>query len=258
MSSIQVVSKDLHTYKYWRRSTGYQFTREDTLCPLVINEMPRALLSLPLAFFASDKRFVPVAVQGLSVKSNLLVTPEGDWRGGYIPAAYRAYPFSLATDESGRELLCVAATSVVDSQGEGSESFFAESGELTPAVGEILAFQAEYSRNRKMTAHLCGLLSKHELIVPWSLSVESNTGRLNLDGIFRIDESRIGALSSEALCELRDAGALAIVYCQLLSMQNITKLRDLLEASLKPVARSEKDFTLGLLQDSGTISFEGL
>lgn len=258
MSTIQVVSKDVHLYKRWRRSAGYQFARADTLCPLVMSEMPRALLSLPLAFFATQGSFVPVAVQGLSVNSNLLVTPEGGWQGGYIPAAYRAYPFSLATDEAGRELLCVAEQSVADAFEQGTENFFLDSGELTPAVQEILAFQAEYSRNRKMTAHLCGLLNTHGLIVPWTLAVESDSGTLTLDGLFRIEESRIASLGSEALCELRDAGALAIVYCQLLSMQNIAKLREYLVASLRPVARSGNDFTLGLLQDSGTISFEGL
>lgn len=258
MSSIQVVSKDVHMHKRWRRSAGYEFARADTLCPLVINELPRALLSLPLAFFAKNNSFLPVAVQGLSANSNLLVTPEGSWQGGYIPAAYRAYPFSLATDDAGRELLCVAESSVATPFEQGAENFFLETGELTPAVQEILGFQGEYSRNRKMTAHLCGLLSKHELIVPWALSVESDSGTLNLEGLFRIEEARIAALSSEALCELRNAGALAIVYCQLLSMQNIGKLRDFLQASLKPAPLSGREFNLGLLQDSGTLSFEGL
>ncbi len=140
----------------------------------------------------------------------------------------------------------------------GAESFFEDNGELNASVKEILQFQAEYSRNRKATDQLCTLLKKHDLIVPWPLSVETPKGKVTLDGLHRVDEARIASLSSEALCELRDAGALGVMYCQLLSMQNIVLLRNLLEARARQVNTATSTFDIGLLRDSGTLSFEGL
>lgn len=258
MNSIEVVSREVHAQKRWRRTAGYQFAAADSICPLVLQELPKALMSLPIAFVASGETYSLVAVQGLAAHDNLLVAPDGAWKAGYIPAAYRSHPFSLAADDAGRELLCIATSSIADSVLPGAESFFEESGELSAAVKEILQFQAEYSRNRKATDQLCTLLKKHDLIVPWPLTVETPSGKVTLDGLHRVDEARIAGLSSEALCELRDAGGLGVIYCQLLAMQNIVLLRNLLEARARQVNTTASPFDIGLLRDSGTLSFEGL
>lgn len=223
-----------------------------------MNELPKAAISLPLGFIKADESFVPVALQGLSPGSNLLVNSDGDWIGSYIPAIYRVFPFSLALDDIGRELVCIATDSVEEFRDQGLEAFFLENGELTPAVQEIVGFLGENSRSRKSAKQICTLLNKYELVVPWPLVMESKSGSQQMNGLFRIDEGKLAMLAADALCELRDNGAFAVIYCQLLSMQNIIALKSLLENSLASVKAAPNALNFDLLSDSGTLNFDGL
>ena len=63
---------------------------------------------MPIAFVEQAGRFVPMAVMGLTPEHNLFVGPEGQWLGGYLPAAMRSYPFRLLRSEGSEQMtLCV-------------------------------------------------------------------------------------------------------------------------------------------------------
>ena len=70
-----------------------------------------------------------------------------------------------------------------------------------------------------------------------------------VEGLFRIDEAALNALPADALAEVRDANALALAYCQLLSQQRLQALGKLAHE------RNEAEKALGFGQDNGTFSF---
>lgn len=80
-----------------------------------------------------------------------------------------------------------------------------------------------------------------------------------LQGLFRIDEAAFNALPLEALDALRAAGALPVIYCQLLSMQHLPVLGQLAQiraAQNAPLPQSgDGDLDLEFLNESGTIKF---
>ena len=55
-----------------------------------------AVMGMRLAFVPSDRGYSVVAVIGLQQDRNYFLNSDGYWRGNYIPAAYRPYPFVLA------------------------------------------------------------------------------------------------------------------------------------------------------------------
>src|SRR5690554_4574124 len=99
MPDLQVVSKERHAQKRWKRYSSYAFAAGDSVAPLVIQEIPKACIALPIGFIESEDGYFPVAVQGLTPDSNLLVAPDGRWLTSYVPAAYRSYPFRMANTE---------------------------------------------------------------------------------------------------------------------------------------------------------------
>jgi hypothetical protein len=240
MADIKPVTKSAYAHKYWHRYTSYAFAATDAIVPLVMQELPKAQLSLPIGFAIKDEQTFPVAVQGLQPGTNLLVGSDGRWLGPYVPAAYRGYPFVLADTEEGKQVLCVAEDSGLISDSEG-EAFFTSEGEPAKALSDILAFLQQIHQDRQRTLHLCSVLHKHDLIQPWPIQLKVGAEEKRVEGLYRIDEKALNTLEYEAYLEVSKAGALTLAYCQLLSMQHLQNIARLSEA--RPQQEHEQSST---------------
>jgi hypothetical protein len=261
MANYQVVSHADHAHMRWSKFTDYTHAGSEAIAPLVFQEFPAAARYLPLGFMEADGNYVPVAIQGLQPGRNLLVAADGRWLGGYVPAKYRSFPFTLANSEDGQQVLCVDAESgLLTSTSEG-EALFDEDGQPSMATQKILAFLSAIAANRQTTESVCAVLRKHDVIQPWPIKIATKSGHLDVGGLFRIDENTFNTLPIDALDEIRKVGALPVVYLQLMSMQNLSLLGRLadMHASNESKLQSLPDtLDLEYLNDSGNISFGNL
>ncbi len=261
MSKYQPVDRNNYAGKHWQRHSTYHFSAQDAVAPLVAQELPKAHISLPVAFIKVDDTFTPVAVQGLQPGQNLFVAPDGRWLAGYTPALYRVYPFRLANTEDGQQVLCVDEDSGLVGDGPEGELFFNEDGTPSPAVADVLTFLTQLEAQRQATKSNCAALQQHDLIQPWPIKIQTGEGEQPIDGLFRIDEAALNALPADAFIELRDTGALIVAYCQLLSMQHLPALGQLTQAHAKAKARPglkttpSGELDLNFLNDGGSINF---
>jgi len=261
MPNIQVISRERHGKQYWQRVPHYKFAATDALCSLTIQELPKAMLTMPIALFKTEESYTPVLIQGLGPGKNLYVAANGNWVTGYIPAAYRGYPFVLANAEEGKRVLCYNEDSGLLSDTSG-EPFFIEAGEPTEDIKSILNFLSQVDDNRLQTQHICAMLQKHNLIQPWPIKLKDGETEKNLEGLYRIDEAALNQLPSDSLAEVRNAGGLLLAYCQLLSMQHLPLLSQLTEAHAKADAQQAaalptkgKDLDLSFMNDGETFKF---
>ena len=262
----QVITRESHGLKQWRNQSSYEFAAGDALCPLVVHELPQAMLAVPIAFMREGERFVPVAVQGLMPGQNLLVASDGRWLSSYIPAPYRVYPFRMMATEKGEQLLCINEANCLSADSAG-KPFFNEDGSPSESVKEILEFFQQLDANRQITQGICAILQCHGLIQPWPITVRNEQGEQKVEGLFRIDEEALNALAVESLAEVRNAGGLTLAYCQLLSMQHLSMLGTLAHAHAHAHAEAEKirlaqastlqsrELDHGFMNDGGTFSF---
>ncbi len=258
MPNIQVISHSNYATKRWMRYTNYNFAAADALSPLVVQELPKAMLSMPIGFIlAEDGTYKPVSIQGLEPGKNLFVALDGRWVGGYIPVAYRCYPFVIANTEDGQQVLCYNEDSGLLSDTEG-ELFFGEDEQPSKATIEVLNVLSQVVVNRVVTEKACAVLQKHNLIQPWLIKLQTPNGEKTVEGLFRMDEAAMNKLSAEAFLELRDTGALTLAYCQLLSMQHLPLLGQLADAHAKaaaPLPTKGKDIDLSFLSDGDIFKF---
>lgn len=260
MPDIHAVSRERHASKRWQRYSSYSFAATDAVAPLVIPELAKACMSLPLGFIAADEGYIPVAIQGLTPGTNLWVAPNGQWLGGYVPAVYRSYPFRLANTDDGKQVLCILENSGLLSDTEG-EAFFDDSGEPTQAVKDVLNFLTQVAGKQQATQRACAALQKHNLIKPWPIQLNTDAGSQTIEGLHTVDEAALNQLPAEALLELRDAGALPMAYCQALSTQHLQKLGQLLQHQAAQDTAALQDpggeLDLEFLSDTDTIRFGG-
>lgn len=224
MPNIQAITLERHARLRWQRRSNYLFAARQPLAPLVGFEMHSAAAALPIAFLAHGEGWVVAAILGVPPSSNFCVAPDGRWTGPYIPAVLRSNPFSLTKTPNGQLLLCIDEDSGLVTEGPQGERFFSDDGKPAPATTEILNFLTRMEQGRQATERACTALHKHALLTPWPVSFKSEAGGKPVGGLFRVDEPALAKLPGEALRELMQAGALALAYCQLLSMQHFAKL----------------------------------
>ncbi len=266
MPNIHPVTRTRYATQRWLRSPDYGFATTDALCPLVLQELPKAVLHMPIAFIPGNGAYALVAIQGLRPGYNHFLDRDKRWLGAYVPAAYRSYPFSMAAAAGGKQVLCFDEDSGLLSSTTEGEPFFGEDAQPSPAVTGVLNFLNQIAANRLATKRVCAVLQKHQLIQPWPISVHTAAGEQATEGLFRVDEAALNQLPGEAMLELRETGALLSAYCQLLSMQHIPLLGQLADARAKADAQAEalaaapvpvkgKELDLSFLEGSDTLKF---
>ena len=224
MPRYELITKSGFAAQAWRRVDSYAFAATDAVAPLVVQELSKACMSLPIAFIRQNDAFVPHAVQGLEPGRNLFMV-NGKWVAPYTPAVYRGYPFAVTAGENDQLHLCIDMDSGLVGAGEGfDQPFFDEAGEAAQPVKDALNFLQQIHRNRAVTQRVCAALAAEDLFQPWPLKVQGPEGERRVDGLFRIDEARLNSLDPEALARVQQAGGLPVAYCQLLSMSNIQTL----------------------------------
>lgn len=230
MPNFQVVSRQRHGDKRWLRYSGYAFAIRDAVLPLALSELPKAVMSLPLAFLplGGGQGYQVVAVMGLQSDQNLHIASDGRWLQGYIPAACRSYPFRMAMSTDGQQVLCVDEDSGLLSE-EAGEAFFAVDGQPSPEVLEVMSFLQVAEQGCSQAVAAAGVLAKHSLLRPLLLRVQTVDGERSVEGLLQVDEAALNRLPPDVLLELRDAGALLLAYCQLLSLQHFQGLSQLAE-----------------------------
>lgn len=267
MPNFVPITREHHAARRWQRRANYAFAAKEAVVSMVLAELPKAVMSLPIAFIQQDADFLPAAVLGLQPGNNLLVAPDGRWLGGYIPALLRGYPFRLAQTAEGRQVLCIDEDSGLITDGPEGELFFSGDGAPAQAMTDILNFLVRVKESHNRTINACRTLAKHQLIRPWAITLnDADTARKQeLKGFFQIDEAALNALSGEAFLELSGAGALLLAYCQLLSMQHLLMLGKLTEAKAKAKAKAvapptpaNANLDLESLNRDGTLHFGNL
>ena len=266
MPNYQPITQTHYAHKRWLRTSSYAFAMKDAILPLSLTELSRAMMTLPIALIQQNDSYLPAAVTSLQPNRNLFVTTDGRWIHGYVPAACRSHPFRFLKTPEGQQVLCIDEDSGLVQEGAEGEAFFDEEGKATPAVQEILAFLQQAEHGKLASTAACAVLARHHLIVPWPITLTTETGEKQIGGLYKIDEPALNQLSAEALLEVRNAGGLLIAYCQLLSMQHLPILGQLAEAHAKAelaAAEASKliaqngELNIDFLNKNDTLSFGG-
>jgi hypothetical protein len=262
---IVPITKEQFGKKRFKRNLTYHFASQDMIAPLALQELPTAMMHVPVAFARVQNQLMPVTIQGLGKDKNLFVAPDGRWIGRYLPMCYRFQPFTLAALDDGKQVLCCEDSSDLLSDTDG-EPFFEGGEHPSQTVTSLLNVLGEHARNRQATTQMCAFLQEQGLISQWPIKLkdEASDREITVEGLFRIDEVVFNQLEPNKLAKVRDVGAMPLIYCQLLSMQHLPILGQLSKAHLEVQRRSgvadidtdQSDLTFSA--DDTTISFENL
>lgn len=227
------LSKERHSD--WSVEVGQDFgyARELTAVPLMAAEFFQAAKEFPIAFVRNQENVQPVAVLGVRGQENLFLDKEGRWKGRYLPAFLRRYPFIFARSEDGKTFaLCIdEAFHGFNQEGRG-EALFTDEGEITPYVSRVLEFLKAFQLENSRTLALCKKLDDYELLESKNAVWKSPEGEsATLTGFFLVNQEKLRALPAKLLGEMVKTGEMDVIYAHLSSIANFNEFRNRLAPS---------------------------
>jgi hypothetical protein len=214
----EIVPLERHHRVLMPSGTTPSFCRAIHALAVSVGEFVPAARDYPIVFASGDggKSFASVIVLGLEPGMNLFLDATGEWdRSTYFPAYVRRFPFCLSQER----VVCIVK-SYVDA---GGVPLYDAKGNPTPrwkAAEELLAgFNADLERTAKMGEALAGL----DLLETFSVQVQ-DAPQLQLAGMVRVSEKKLGALAPARLKALLDKGFLGLIYAHLHSLENFSRL----------------------------------
>lgn len=167
----------------------------------------------------------PIAVFGLAPNQNLFVDA-GQWRGMYMPALLRLYPFCIGRLDAERFAICFDS-SWSGLGGTDGERLFTTEGEPTAFLKEVQQQLETLEGQIQRTRLLCRRLLELDLFREMRFDATLPDGaKVAVDGFLTVDDTKLNAIGDEIVVELHRSGALGMVHAHYVSLGGMRKLLD--------------------------------
>lgn len=228
-----------HKDLYLNGVPNMKFAMNTHSVPLTGAEFGVAARDLLIVFAGSEMSNAgPIALLGLRQNENLYVDATGQWAPNvYVPAFVRRYPFILAEKPAGQE--GDDFTVFLDEGYEGfntseGQRLFNEDGTDSELLTHAVGFLGEFQQNVSRTQWFMQQLVKHDLLEPRNVQLHkgdpSDGNAINLNGLFVVNEDKLRGLDEKVAHEFAREGVFGWIYGHLLSLTNIDRLAQRLEA----------------------------
>jgi len=224
----QAVPVTAERHGRWTVELGrnYAFARSTNSVPLTRVEFARAAGEYPIVFAGPQEQPYPLAILGLADRQNLFIAGDGSWKGEYVPAFVRRYPFVFTTLDDGETYtLCIdEAFSGCSESGQG-ERMFDDDGKTTRYLDNVLAFLREYQVEHQRTQAFAKRMGTLGLLDPVQANVAMESGqKLSLTDFKVVNRTRLKQIGDAALKEMFASDDLELVYLHLQSLQAFSGL----------------------------------
>ena len=180
----------------------------------------------------------PLAVTGLKPNTNMFA--DGDkWKGNYIPAYLRRYPFAMARIEGQDQVaVCFDEQWPGFSQTEGS-SLFAADGQPTEFLVNARTFLENFEQEAERTRLICEQIVDTGLLQDMRFEATLPDGeKMEVEGFLAIDEKKLAELPDDKVVQLFRSGILSLIEMHRISMGNMNRLANLHAAAKAEAAKA--------------------
>ncbi len=228
MTNISPLNSTKHLNISLKESNDYSRFSAQSLIPVIVQEFAVLATEFPIVFVKNSEngRFTPIAMMG--IKNNLnLYCQSNSWTPSVTPAGFTNAPLTLmqTSQNSDEVMVCIDEESDLVSTVEGNKLFDA-SGEQTEYLKKrsnaLLDLASFTQQTRDITKYFADL----NLLTPKQLTVKLNSDspKVNIDGVYTIDEKALNELKDEDFLTLKNKGLMPLIYAHLTSLHQIARL----------------------------------
>ena len=214
------VSRERHAALSLEPVGGYSFASKTNSVPIVATEFAQVAKEYPIVYVKSGDGVTPVALFGVGQDENRFVAADGAWKGRYVPAFLRRYPFVLAeSSEPGKLVLCIdEAYAGLNKSGRG-QPLFGMDGKPSAILDDATKFLRSLRTYAAQTVRFgqavraAGILSRARIEASGS-----NGKKAAIAGALVVDRRKLKELPADALSDLARRGYLELIYLHLASL----------------------------------------
>lgn len=231
-NKVVPLSTESHRDLSIKIDANYSFAATTNSVPIVAAEFASAASEYAIIFTGDTTQgnLLPAVILGVRPEENLFLDDTGQWRGKYIPAFVRRYPFIFSKNEGGSTLtLCIDEEFPGFNQAGTGERLFDDQAQQTDYLQNVVNFVQGYQAQFTPTQAFGQKLIDLDLLEPMKASLKLNSGEeMFLDGFMVVSKDKLKALSGEQLAELMASDYLQLIYSHLHSIQHFSKVADYL------------------------------
>lgn len=212
----------------WSVKTGasWDFARNTNSVPVVAAEFAACAPEYAIVFAGEGDVVFPSVILGMRANENACVAEDGSWRGTYVPAFLRRYPFVFASSEDGQTLtLCIDEEfEGFNEEGRGERLFDTESNR-TKYLEDVVAFASEYQTQLRRTDAFCKRLVQLDLLEQAHAQFTLPGGeRTQMQGFKTINRDKLRALPGDVLAEMARTDELELCFVHLQSLNSLKRM----------------------------------
>ena len=213
---------------------GLDFAASTNFIPVLLTELSEVAQELPVLFIPlANNEFALAAITGVQNGSNLLIQG-GAWRGRYVPAFLRRYPFITLNNPEGQGQFTIAidaAAPCLNSKAVKSSSteqhLIFEGDNLSKKLQELIPFLQKFHVDNQNTYAFCKRLHELNLLTESELAVMDKSGKkYQIQGAWFINEAALKALDQTVVQEFFANDWLQKIYQIQFSIKNFPIMLD--------------------------------
>ncbi len=147
------------------------------------------------------------------------------WLSNYVPAIATHYPFALVASEDNPQQfqLGIKDVEILAKNIEG-DTLFEQDGTETGYLVKRKNILGQYYENSLITESFVKHLADKDLLTEQTLSLTLNNGKVDMNGIYLVDQEKLQNLPADDFLMLRSKNYLLPIYAHINSLRQIQKL----------------------------------
>lgn len=198
----------------------FSFARQQHFAPISYTEMISASREYAIVFPKNTDNALPVVLLGMA-GNNCFVNEQGQWKGRYIPAHFRRYPFILGNSEQQDTFAVMIDTDSQYLSNEKGEALFDSDAKQTETLKQIIDFLGLFQKEAVLTMELVKTLRNAGVLIDQQIN---NKDQAVITGFEVVDPEKLNAIEDSQFIQWRTQGLLPLIYAHLASLENIRQL----------------------------------
>ena len=218
-NNIKILDPKTHSFFRYTPATDFYFAKNLTLIPITISEVKLLCCEYPIVIIMQEEKPNLMILTGLT-ESNA-IDEKGLWRGNYIPAFLRRYPFTLVEDSSSKtHHVGFDLESGLFSSPEGQALFNAD-GTASSSLEAVKQLLTLFQEENQITQNILISMNEKNLLTASEFTIKKEEGEAKkIGGFFNINKKILFELENDLLLEVVKNGWMEIIELQQLSLKN--------------------------------------
>ena len=228
------VTVDRHKDLSIKAGESYAFAKKVNSVPLTAVEFAQASGEYPIVFAGTSEAVMPAVILGVRNSENLFIDEAGAWRGKYIPAFIRRYPFVFSTDADEKNFILHVDEGYSGCNRDGrGERLFDNDGQQTQYLKSVLNFLQDYQGRFMRTKQYCDRLLQLDLLQPMQAQFNLTSGeQRSLSGFMTVNREKLKAVPTDDLETMFRNDELECTYLHLQSLRHFGDMIERFPAEL--------------------------